>query len=162
MGKQSDVVYHIPSSFGLVYAGETRWELKMRIPACIDYSDLEPPANTPCVLTHPSHIGITTLAPCLELLVAAGICCFLCGQGGRRILISSSVLQRTDLDCILLVKCVTLCYPHKTVNCCRKIAHCFQLNVGGRGGSWNVRMYALHVFRTPFHSNLMHGKRIFI
>ena len=79
MGKQSNVVYHIPSSFGLVYAGETRWELKMRIPACVDYFDLEPPANTPGVLTHPSHIGYHHISPlscsyCWWLLVSAVSC----------------------------------------------------------------------------------------
>ena len=73
MGKQSDVVYHIPSCFGVVYIGVTRWELKMRIPACIDYSDVELPANKPGVLTHPSHIGYHHISP-----LSCSYCWWLC------------------------------------------------------------------------------------
>ena len=73
MGKQSDVVYHIPSCFGIVYIGVTRWELKMRIPACIDYSDVELPANKPGVFTHPSHIGYHHISP-----LSCSYCWWLC------------------------------------------------------------------------------------
>ena len=47
-----------------------------------DYSDVKLPANTPDVLTHPSHIGYHhQRSLLLFLLWAAYVCCFLCGWG---------------------------------------------------------------------------------
>ena len=70
-----DTIYHI----GLF----TMVNIEQRVhPNLKDYSDVELPANTPDVLTHPSHIGYHHHWSLLLLLsLVWAVCCFLWRQG---------------------------------------------------------------------------------